>query len=481
MIGLAGCIILVVYVAVAFRKYPDMFVSEKKPMKWIKTAGYLFYLKVVSPWLYREIDVTETGKYRRLQQIYLKQNVSEEWKCLKANQYAWGLLGMIVVLGGIGISSVVGTGKDDMPYQLERPGYGQGTQTYFFEAENSEGKIEEVCLELKAQTYTEQEIEILFENYYKALKEHVKGENPSLQEITSNLDFTTLEGWDGIELSWRSSDWNIISDQGEINWRNLEIGKDEESLYLTLEYETYSKVYEIPVTLVKIKADESENLQFYLEKEQELNREKKLFYLPDEYGGNKVRYLKPKDSGQYIGVFLILGAVMILLIYREQSDINELCKKREQQMKTDYPDLISKMLILVRAGMPVKNAWKQLVREYQTHRSKEVHYAYEEMKIALLDMESGVSEGEAYLNFGRRCNQQTYLKLGSLLEQNLKKGNSGIASLLEGERVQALDDRRRSIRIEGELAGTKLMMPMMLLFAMVLMIIMVPSFMSFSM
>lgn len=481
MIALAGSMVLLLYITVSVRRYPDLFPADKKPFRWMKTAGYLFYLKVVSRWLYREMDVADTGKYRRLQQIYFKQNVSEEWKNLKANQYAWGLLGLIVVLGGIGIWSLFGSGKEELPYQLERPGYGQGTQQYAFQAENSDGEVEDVCLELKAQTYSQKEAEILFEEYFEALKEHVKGENTSFQEIMSDLDFTELEGWDGIDISWRSSNWNLISDQGEIVWENMGIGSVQETLYLTLEYETYNKTYEIPVIIVKTKADETENLQFYLEKEQEKSREEKLFSLPDEYDGHKVRYLKPKESGGYVGILLGIAAIMILMIYREESDINELCKKREQQLKTDYPDLISKMLILVRAGMPVKNAWKQLVREYQTHRSKEVHYAYEEMRIALQDMESGISEGEAYLNFGRRCNQQSYLKLGSLLEQNLKKGNSGIASLLEGERVQALDDRRRSVRAEGELAGTKLLMPMMLLFGLVLVIIMVPSFMSFSM
>ena len=65
------------------------------------------------------------------------------------------------------------------------------------------------------------------------------------------------------------------------------------------------------------------------------------------------------------------------------------------------------------------------------------------------------------------------------MEQNLKKGNYGISALLEGERIQALEERRRQIRASGELAGTKLMMPMVVLFSLVLVIIIVPSFMTF--
>jgi len=72
-----------------------------------------------------------------------------------------------------------------------------------------------------------------------------------------------------------------------------------------------------------------------------------------------------------------------------------------------------------------------------------------------------------------------YLKLGSLLEQNIKKGSTGMAQVLDGERVQALENRRRQIRSSGEAAGTQLMMPMMIMFILVMAIIMVPALSSF--
>ena len=116
----------------------------------------------------------------------------------------------------------------------------------------------------------------------------------------------------------------------------------------------------------------------------------------------------------------------------------------------------------------------------QKLKTGKVRYALEEMNTAIRDMSTGTSEGQAYLEFGKRCELYLYLKLGSLLEQNLNKGNYGIADLLENERIQALEERRRQARAEGEAAGTRLMMPMMVLFALVLMIIMVPSLMTFS-
>ena len=188
-----------------------------------------------------------------------------------------------------------------------------------------------------------------------------------------------------------------------------------------------------------------------------------------------------KESGTAAGILLLIAAAVFLLLYRQQASVKEQCDRRERQLKADYPEIVSKLLVLIRAGMPVRSAWMRIAEDYQIQKKKDgqVHFALEEMNAAVKEMNTGISEGRAYLEFGRRCEQNLYLKLGSLLEQNLKKGSYGIAAFLEGERIQALEERRRQIRAEGELAGTKLMAPMMVLFALVLMIIMVPSLMSF--
>ena len=48
------------------------------------------------------------------------------------------------------------------------------------------------------------------------------------------------------------------------------------------------------------------------------------------------------------------------------------------------------------------------------------------MLLTYYELERGIPEGKAYAAFGRRCRQHGYRKLGSLLEQNLKKGTSGL-------------------------------------------------------
>ena len=105
-------------------------------------------------------------------------------------------------------------------------------------------------------------------------------------------------------------------------------------------------------------------------------------------------------------------------------------------------------------------------------------YAYEEMKIARYRMKSGVPEAEAYAEFGRRCDTASYIKLGCLLEQNIKKGTKGLKSILEGEVREAFADRKLLAKKKGEEASTKLLLPMLLMLLVSMAVVIVPAFMS---
>lgn len=78
--------------------------------------------------------------------------------------------------------------------------------------------------------------------------------------------------------------------------------------------------------------------------------------------------------------------------------------------------------------------------------------------------------------FGRRCETQEYIRLGALLSQNLRKGGKGLGQLLKTEAIQAQEERKAHAKRAGEEAGTKLLLPMFLMLAVVLVIVIVPAF-----
>ena len=69
--------------------------------------------------------------------------------------------------------------------------------------------------------------------------------------------------------------------------------------------------------------------------------------------------------------------------------------------------------------------------------------------------------------------------MATLLTQNLKKGSKGLLELLEQESSEAFEERRRRARAEGEKAGTRLLLPMMMMLGIVFLLVLIPAFMSF--
>ena len=477
----AGLLLMTVYMIGAWKRERGLVCRGVIWKRIITAAGYFFCEKIIYP--YGKRNTTEHPDFQRMKQLARPEEAERVWKLHQAQQYGMIAAAIWFVFLSGTMLSIWNQDEDVLnSYELNRPSYGEAADRYSWNVRMEDGSREKVDFYLEAQIYSREEAEAAFETCYSALTKKVKGENSSLQEIQKDLDFSVDDNWKEMEITWSPADYDMITAEGNILWDNLKEGANESSLYLNMRYEDYSRNFTIPVVILKEKEQSGEKLQSYLEKQEQENREKGLFQLPKEFQGQKVLYIKEKNPYLTAGVMLLIAAVFLLLIYKKHADLKKRCMEREKQMKQDYPKVISKLLILIRAGMPVRSAWKKMVLDYHADRKKggTLHYAFEEMSVAEKEMNSGISEGTAYLRFGRRCGNHLYLKLGSLLEQNLKKGNHGISILLENERLQAMEDRKRQIRAEGELAGTKLMMPMIVLFALVMAIILVPAFMSFN-
>ena len=175
---------------------------------------------------------------------------------------------------------------------------------------------------------------------------------------------------------------------------------------------------------------------------------------------------------------VLVGVVLYWYRFERPKDIR---KQRERQMMADYPDIIAGLTVLTGAGLSLPQAWIRLVTEYEAARQKRgVRWAYEEMVVTGRQIQNGVSPGRAFGEFGRRIGLHAYIKLGNLLEQNMKKGTKGLSSLLQAEAYQAFEERKHQVRRAGEEISTKLLIPMFMMFGVVLVIIIIPAILSFS-
>lgn len=173
-----------------------------------------------------------------------------------------------------------------------------------------------------------------------------------------------------------------------------------------------------------------------------------------------------REQTQGTGSAFIIGAVVlsVLLFVMADKDLHDELVARREAMKRKYPDVVQKLLLYLGAGMTVRGALGRMAGEY------------EEIGYLCRELQTGVSEAAAYENFGRRMGVQEYLRLSTMLAQNLKRGNSTLLQRLREEADRASVECLQSCRKLGEEAATKLLVPMVLLLLVVMLMIMIPAF-----
>ena len=128
--------------------------------------------------------------------------------------------------------------------------------------------------------------------------------------------------------------------------------------------------------------------------------------------------------------------------------------------------------------MTIRGAFQKIAGDYEAKQESRDRQspAYEEVLYLCRELNAGVSEGVAYEHFGRRTGLQEYIKFCALLTQNLKRGNSTLLERLREEADKAAQERLQQSKKMGEEAGTKLLVPMVLMLAVVMAMIMIPAF-----
>ena len=70
------------------------------------------------------------------------------------------------------------------------------------------------------------------------------------------------------------------------------------------------------------------------------------------------------------------------------------------------------------------------------------------------------------------------MKLSALLEQNLRGGSKGLSRILNAEIGEAFEQRKDCALSQGEETSTRLLFPMVMMLAVVMLLILVPAVMS---
>lgn len=405
-------------------------------------------------------------------------------KCPVKDKKKW-LIPTVCILGSIALSVLL-TGTEEKQDviagegRIYREGYGGEEREYRILVDGLAEEEIPVTIRVGALNYSREKAEEAFEKLMETMENRIRGENPSLMEVRSDLVLPSEA--EGVRLRWSSSDSDVLDFSGKLR---KEV-RTEQMMFLTVELSVkdYRQIYEIPIRILPPERDKREQqlAEFVeeLERQEQIQKEQPWLILPDSFEGKKLRYRSGENKG-YRSIILIGILLAVLLSFRKQSEEKQKNQKREKELLLDYADLLSKIVVLTGAGLTIRNAWERIVSDYEEalkEGKKKKRAAYEEMRRTCHQLQSGMAEGEAYREFGRRCHLQPYLKLSGLLEQNRKTGTKNMKAILRAEMADALEQRKNLARRLGEEAGTKLLMPLFLMLGIVMVMIMVPAMMT---
>lgn len=364
--------------------------------------------------------------------------------------------------------------------ELLRPQPGKGDKQVELQA-FLEGKLlGRMTVTVSQRQLTEQEAQELYGEFREVLFCQALGDNPSWQQVYSPLVLAEeLEGYP-FTVSWKSGNYEVLSSSGAIHCPET---PTEVTLTAAVHYLDYAWQEEVTLTAVPQPLTETELLVRQVSEAYELAREadaeKPQIRLPEELGEGQLTWKEIREDYSLLLFALTVAAAAAVFLLQDR-DLHQQVLKRREEIKTAYPVVLNKLILYLGAGMTIRGAFQKIALNYRNQQSGEKQSPlYEEMLYACNQLQSGISESRVYELWAARTGLQDCARLSTMLIQNLKKGNAALLSRLREEENKALQEELNLRRKKGEEAGTKLLVPMVMMMAIVLVLVMIPAFQSF--
>lgn len=482
------CIILllliIVFVQVQFKKYindiKDIPVQEEyKLIKRLYPAAYSIYI-----FCKNKLHILEragAGKSENIKKIYTRLDSVSAEKFYFCKVFSIIIIAIFCTISFIMVFIITPGGESIIKngYFIERdiPGGADKEKEISISIGNEEQKIP---VSIPARKYSNEEFVVKLKEAMDYVKKNYLGENKSPEKVSKNLNLVSYIPDNAIEISWECDTNNIVSSDGTLGRSQI---TEPVEVQITAVFSYYGNSKDMPLEFIVLPVNKSKAEllwdkwnEIFLELS-DLTATRKFLQLPSETNGQKVLYKVPENN--YIIYILISGIIIIIFVpIVIDSRIKEKIKQREQELRIDYPGFVEKFVLLIGAGLNCKGAWQRMSAEYKKklQNGGRKRYLYEEMLLAERQLENGMNEAGVYELFGKRTGLLKYIKFSTLLVQNLKKGSSGLLKVLEYEAYDVLKERRENAKILGEQAGTKMLMPMIIMMAEVFAIIIYAAF-----
>lgn len=165
---------------------------------------------------------------------------------------------------------------------------------------------------------------------------------------------------------------------------------------------------------------------------------------------------------------LFFGVVLAVIFvwYMNESFKDRLTARREEIL-AEFPQVLSKMTLLVNSGMLLRDAWNLIAGQSDT-------ILFQEMQLTATQLDNGVPEAVAYREFAERCGIKEIRKFSSMVVQGLEKGAAELTMFLKDMADELWMEKRNMVKQKGEKANSKLLVPTVIIFIGILFMVMAP-------
>ena len=146
---------------------------------------------------------------------------------------------------------------------------------------------------------------------------------------------------------------------------------------------------------------------------------------------------------------LICGVLLAFILpYGVQSSINAALTAKKDAIISEFPKMVSKLTLLINAGMLVRRAWDEVAN------SNHEDALYEEMRIASKDIQEGMSIERAMESFASRCGIKEIRKFSSIYVQAVNRGASESINSMKAMAEEAWEQKKQLSKQKGEIANS---------------------------
>lgn len=369
--------------------------------------------------------------------------------------------------------------------RIKRNKTGEGTSEYHLKLD-ADGVLKDYdyALILDEAIPDEQEVQQLLDRAKKEIDQSFCPAGEKTEHITQNVTLKNVYADGLVSAEWMFDNYDVLDPNGMIQEENVPAEGILVNASAALSCYDTEQIYQFSFMVFPRERSKAEQLMLDINQNVEKQIKQageRYIQLPRKINGIQLHWSEKKPH-YFWKIFCLELLLFTAIVIGQKEEDKKAYEKQQELMKLDYPEIVSKILVLTGAGMSIKQAWNKISASYSDKRDKnqiKQRPAYELMIQTDRKMADGISERVALMKFGEQTGLGSYQRLSRLLIENMQKGVRGLRTQLERESEDAFEERKMIARKLGEEAGTKMLIPMMIMLCIVMAIVMVPAIMSF--